>query len=110
MHAAGYVLRFSTGMRLNSNSCQCTQMPLGLQFSPSVWGQADVGAFIEKVKSEYYQDGVREGLLPADLFEDVAKSGGVRPKAGWDAVIFASRPGSGGAVLQLSPDDAAKLL
>lgn len=67
-------------------------------------------AFIEEVKAEYYQKGVREGLLPADLFEEDARSGGVRPKAGWNAVVFASRPGSGGAVLQLSPEDAATLL
>ena len=69
-----------------------------------------MGAFIERVKAEYYEEGVRGGLLPADLFEDDAKTGGVRPRAGWDAVIFASRPGSGGAVLQLSAGDAAELL
>ena len=72
-------------------------------------GQAEVDAFIEAVKAEYYEKGIKEGLLPADLFEDDAKTGGVKPKAGWDAVIFASRPGSGGAVLQLSAADAAKL-
>jgi hypothetical protein len=48
--------------------------------------------------------GVEKGLLPGDLFE------GAQPKAGWDTVIFASRPGSGGAVLRLSPEDAAQLL
>jgi hypothetical protein len=54
--------------------------------------------FIAKVKEEYYIKGVKAGKPLANLQE---VDGKVEPAAGWDDIIFASRPGSGGAMLKL---------
>lgn len=63
--------------------------------------QADVESFIDTVKQKYYVEGVAKGLLQPALFEETDGGRSCVPKAGWDAVVFASRPGSGGAVLKL---------
>lgn len=73
--------------------------------------QDKVQQFIAEVKREYYLAEVnREGGLPK---EEVKKDGkkvvlwekdgedSWRPTAGWENVIFASPPGSGGAILNL---------
>ena len=86
----------------------------GLRHAPQ---QADAEAFIEQVKREYYVAGAKKakeggakggGRVPLrDDFEPV--NGSLQPTYGWDNVIFASRPGSGGAVLHLSAEDARRV-
>jgi hypothetical protein len=61
--------------------------------------QDKVEDFIAKVKTEYYIKNVKADKPLTYFFEQ--KGGSVEPKAGWDTVIFASRPGSGGAILKL---------
>ena len=62
--------------------------------------QEDVEGFIAKVKQEYYIAGVNNKKLSERLFERDGKDGW-RPIIGWENVIFASPPGSGGAILDL---------
>ena len=80
--------------------------------------QADAEAFIEQVKREYYvagakkaqEEGQKGGPERVPLRDDFeAVDGRLQPAYGWDNVIFASRPGSGGADLHLSAEDADRL-
>ncbi|BDA42361.1 N-acetylgalactosamine kinase [Coccomyxa sp. Obi] len=81
---------------------------LGSRLTGAGWGgctvslvrQEDVEGFIAKVKQEYYVAGVNDKKLSERLFERDGEDGW-RPIIGWQNVIFASPPGSGGAILDL---------
>ena len=65
--------------------------------------QEKVVSFIRMLQGEYYAEYDR---IPQEYFVPDAVMGR-KPKAGWDNIVFASRPSSGGAILKLSPRDAA---
>lgn len=79
------------------------QDPQVLSIKPLVFCsgmQENVDAFITKVKQDYYVAGVNSGDLSERYFKSDGQ-GGWTPVAGWENVIFASPPGSGGAILKL---------
>lgn len=65
--------------------------------------QERVESFIRMLQQEYYAE---YDKIPEEYFLPDAVIGR-RPKAGWENIVFASRPSSGGAILKLSPRDAA---
>ena len=65
--------------------------------------QERVESFIRLLQQEYYAE---YDKIPQEYFLPDAVIGR-RPKAGWENIVFASRPSSGGAILKLSPRDAA---
>lgn len=63
--------------------------------------QGKVESFIAEVKQNYYMAKLEAKKLSQKDFKEDGK-GGWEPVVGWKNVIFASPPGSGGAILDLT--------